>query len=237
MLKIEKLSAFYGHIEALRAVDLHVRAGKITTLLGANGAGKTTLLRTISGLVPARYGKIYYFGKEITNYRPEKLVKLGIAHVPEGRQIFGSLKVRENLELGAYLRYQRESSTSIKRDLGFVYGLFPVLKEREDQLAGTLSGGEQQMLAIGRALMTKPRLLMLDEPSMGLAPRLIRDIFACLHRLHEEGITILLVEQDVQIALNIADYGYILRTGKLVLEGEAHQLARDETIKEIYLGE
>ncbi len=237
MLKVEGLSSFYGHIEALRAVDLRVRAGDITTILGSNGAGKTTLLRTISGLVPARYGRILYFGKDITNLRPERMVKMGISHVPEGRQIFGDMTVRENLELGAYLRYRRDPSSAIKKDMDFVFKLFPILKERESQVAGTLSGGEQQMLAIGRALMSKPRLLLLDEPSNGLAPKVIRDIFACLQQLHQEGITILLVEQDVQIALNIADYGYILRAGKIVLEGTAEELSQNQTIKEIYLGE
>ncbi len=237
MLKVEGLSSFYGHIEALRAVDLHVRAGRITTILGSNGAGKTTLLRTISGLVPARHGRILYFGKDITNLHPEKMVKMGISHVPEGRQIFGDMTVRENLELGAYLRYRRDSTSAIKRDMEFVFDLFPVLREREGKVAGTLSGGEQQMLAIGRALMSKPRLLLLDEPSNGLAPKVIRDMFNCLQQLHREGITILLVEQDVQIALNIADYGYILRAGKMVLEGTAEELAQNQTIKEIYLGE
>jgi branched-chain amino acid transport system ATP-binding protein len=237
MLKIEQLSAFYGHIEALRALDLEITTGQIATLVGANGAGKSTLLRVISGLIPARYGHIYYVGKDVTNLSPDKLVKLGICQVPEGRQIFGSMRVRDNLEMGAYLRYRRESGSAIRADLEYVYDLFPILRERQDQEGGTLSGGEQQMLAIGRALMSKPNLLLLDEPSMGLAPKVIRDIFSCLQQLHERGITILLVEQDVQLALSVADYGYILRNGKLVLEGPAADLMKDDSIKEIYLGE
>ncbi len=236
MLKIEQLSAFYGHIEALRALDLEIITGQIATLVGANGAGKSTLLRVISGLVPARYGRISYVGKEVTNLNPDRLVRLGICHVPEGRQIFGSLRVRENLEMGAYLRYRRESGPAIRADLEYVYDLFPILKERQDQEGGTLSGGEQQMLAIGRALMSRPKLLLLDEPSMGLAPKVIRDIFSCLKQLQERGITILLVEQDVQLALTLADYGYVLRNGKLVLEGKAGDLLKDGSIKDIYLG-
>jgi branched-chain amino acid transport system ATP-binding protein len=237
MLEIQGLSAFYGHIEALRAVDMHVLSGKITTLIGANGAGKSTLLRVISGLIPSRYGKIIYVGKDVTNLSPDRLVKLGICQVPEGRQVFNIMSVRENLEMGAYLRYRRESSSDIRRSLDYVYELFPVLKEREGQEGGTLSGGEQQMLAIGRAIMSKPRLLLLDEPSMGLAPKVIRDIFNCLDQLHQAGLTILLVEQDVQLALRIADYGYVLRAGKLALEGDASDLLANDSIKEIYLGE
>lgn len=237
MLEIQGLSAFYGHIEALRAVDMQVLTGRITTLVGANGAGKSTLLRVISGLVPARYGKITYVGKDITNIRPDQLVRLGICQVPEGRQIFSTMTVRENLEMGAYVRYRQETASQIRKGLDSVFDLFPVLKERETQEGGTLSGGEQQMLAIGRALMSKPRLLLLDEPSMGLAPMVIRDIFERLDRLHKEGLTILLVEQDVQLALRSADYGYVLRAGKLALEGETAELLANDSIKDIYLGE
>lgn len=237
MLVIKNLSAFYGNIEALRAVDLWVRTGKITTIIGANGAGKTTLLRAISGLIPTRYGEILYFGKDIANLEPYRIVKLGISHVPEGRQVFGTMTVEENLELGAYLRSRRRQAAEIKGDLDFVLEVFPALKDRKSQLAGTLSGGEQQMLAIGRGLMSRPRLLLLDEPSMGLAPLVIKDIFACLKRLHEEGLTILLVEQDAQIALSLSDYAYVMRAGKVRLEGESVELLESDDIRRIYLGD
>jgi len=237
MLEVKNLSAFYGNIEALRAIDIWVRAGSITTIIGANGAGKTTLLRTISGLIPTRYGEIRYVGQDITHLEPHKIVKMGISQVPEGRQVFATMNVEENLELGAYLRTRRGHSKELKDDLSSVYDVFPVLGERKGQLAGTLSGGEQQMLAMGRALMSKPRLLLLDEPSMGLAPLVIKDIFTCLKRLHEEGLTILLVEQDAQIALSVSDYGYVMRAGKVRLEGDADELMQSEEIKGIYLGE
>jgi branched-chain amino acid transport system ATP-binding protein len=237
MLDIKNLSAFYGSIEALRAIDLWARAGRITTIIGANGAGKTTLLRAISGLIPTRYGEIRYVGQNITNLEPYKIVKMGVSHVPEGRQVFASMSVEENLELGAYLRYSRRRAREIRGDLGFVYDVFPVLGDRKSQMAGTLSGGEQQMLAIGRALMSKPRLLLLDEPSMGLAPLVIKGIFTCLKRLHEEGLTILLVEQDAQIALSVSDYGYVMRAGKVRLEGDAKELLESDEIRRIYLGE
>lgn len=236
MLEVKNVSAFYGNIEALRAIDLWARAGRITTIIGANGAGKTTLLRAISGLIPTRYGEIRYVGQDITNLEPHKIVKMGISHIPEGRQVFATMGVEENLELGAYLR-PRRLRKEIREDLSFVYDIFPVLGERKGQVAGTLSGGEQQMLAIARALMSKPRLLLLDEPSMGLAPLVIKDIFTCLKRLHEEGLTILLVEQDAQIALSVSDYGYVMRAGKVRLEGEARELLQSEEIKRIYLGE
>jgi branched-chain amino acid transport system ATP-binding protein len=237
LLEVKNLSAFYGNIEALRAIDLWARAGKITTIIGANGAGKTTLLRAISGLIPTRYGEIRYVGQDITNLEPHRIVKMGISHVPEGRQVFSTMSVEENLELGAYSRSRRIGSGEIREDLGFVYEVFPILGERKGQASGTLSGGEQQMLAMGRALMAKPRLLLLDEPSMGLAPLVIRDIFSCLRRLHEEGLTILLVEQDAQIALSVSDYGYVMRAGKVRLEGSAEDLMDSEEIKRIYLGE
>jgi len=236
LLEVKNLSAFYGNIEALRAIDLWARAGRITTIIGANGAGKTTLLRAISGLIPTRYGEIRYVGQDITNLEPHRIVKMGISHVPEGRQVFATMSVEENLELGAYLR-SRSLRKEIRSDLSFVYDVFPVLGERKGQSAGTLSGGEQQMLAIGRALMSKPRMLLLDEPSMGLAPLVIRDIFSCLRRLHEEGLTILLVEQDAKIALSVSDYGYVMRAGKVRLEGDSQDLMRSEEIKGIYLGE
>lgn len=237
MLEISNLSAFYGNIEALRAVDIWVRAGRITTIIGANGAGKTTLLRAISGLIPTRYGEIRYVGTNIANLDPHRIVRMGISHVPEGRQVFASMTVEENLMLGAYLRSRRRHAQEVKQDLDFVRDLFPGLASRMHQQAGTLSGGEQQMLAIGRALMSRPRILLLDEPSMGLAPLVINDIFACLKRLHEEGLTILLVEQDAQIALSFSHYGYVMRAGKIRLEGEASELLRSEDIRHIYLGE
>jgi len=237
LLEVKNLSAFYGNIEALRAIDLWARAGKITTIIGANGAGKTTLLRAISGLIPTRYGEIRYVGQDVTNFEPHRIVKMGISHVPEGRQVFSTMSVEENLELGAYSRSRRMRSGEIRGDLDFVYEVFPILGERKKQSAGTLSGGEQQMLAMGRALMAKPRLLLLDEPSMGLAPLVIRDIFTCLKRLHEEGLTILLVEQDAQIALSVSDYGYVMRAGKVRLEGSADELMDSDEIKSIYLGE
>jgi len=237
LLVINNLSAFYGNIEALRAIDLWVRTGKITTIIGANGAGKTTLLRAVSGLIPTRYGEILYFGKDIANLEPHKIVKIGISHVPEGRQVFSTMSVQENLELGAYARANRRNAKEIRGDIDFVIDVFPDLKDRKSQLAGTLSGGEQQMLAIGRGLMSRPKLLLLDEPSMGLAPKVITSIFTCLKRLHDEGLTILLVEQDAQIALSLADIGYVMRAGKVRLEGEAHELLQSDEIKSIYLGE
>ncbi|OFW55979.1 MAG: branched-chain amino acid ABC transporter ATP-binding protein [Candidatus Solincola sediminis] len=238
MLEVKNLSAFYGNIEALRAADLRARTGKITTIIGANGAGKTTLLRAISGLIPTRYGEIRYFGKDIANSEPHAIVKMGISHVPEGRQVFGSMSVEENLQLGAYTRSRRgDKAKEIQKDLDFAYSVFPVLSERRAQYAGTLSGGEQQMLAIGRGLMSSPRLLLLDEPSMGLAPLVIKDIFTCLRRLHEEGLTILLVEQDAQIALSVSDVGYVMRAGKVRLEGDARELLQSDEIQRIYLGE
>ncbi len=235
MLRVEKLSTFYGNIQALRDITISARRGNITTIIGANGAGKTTLLRTISGLNKARHGLVIYEDRDITNMPASKTVHIGISLVPQGRQVFGDMTVAENLGLGAYVRRRRERS-EIKQDLDMVYELFPVLYERKQQTAGTLSGGEQQMLAVGRALMSRPRLLLLDEPSMGLAPKVIQSIFRTLHRLHEQGITIMLVEQDAKIALETADYGYVMRTGKVALEGEASQLLENEEVKRIYLG-
>lgn len=235
MLRVEKLSTFYGNIQALRDITIRARRGNITTIIGANGAGKTTLLRTISGLNKARHGLVIYEDRDITNMPASKTVHLGISLVPQGRQVFGDMTVAENLGLGAYVR-RRGDRSEIKQDLDMVYELFPVLYNRKQQTAGTLSGGEQQMLAVGRALMSRPRLLLLDEPSMGLAPKVIQSIFRTLHRLHEQGLTILLVEQDAKIALETADYGYVMRTGKVALEGEASQLLENEEVKRIYLG-
>ena len=235
MLRVEKLSTFYGNIQALRDITIRARRGNITTIIGANGAGKTTLLRTISGLNKARHGLVIYEDRDITNTPASKTVHIGISLVPQGRQVFGDMTVAENLGLGAYVR-RRGDRSEIKQDLDMVYELFPVLYNRKQQTAGTLSGGEQQMLAVGRALMSRPRLLLLDEPSMGLAPKVIQSIFRTLHRLHEQGLTILLVEQDAKIALETADYGYVMRTGKVALEGEASQLLENEEVKRIYLG-
>ena len=235
MLRVEKLSTFYGNIQALRDITIRARRGNITTIIGANGAGKTTLLRTISGLNKARHGLVIYEDRDITNMPASKTVHIGISLVPQGRQVFGDMTVAENLGLGAYVR-RRGDRSEIKQDLDMVYELFPVLYNRKQQTAGTLSGGEQQMLAVGRALMSRPRLLLLDEPSMGLAPKVIQSIFRTLHRLHEQGLTILLVEQDAKIALETADYGYVMRTGKVALEGEASQLLENEEVKRIYLG-
>lgn len=235
MLRVEKLSTFYGNIQALRDITIRARRGNITTIIGANGAGKTTLLRTISGLNKARHGLVIYEDRDITNTPASKTVHIGISLVPQGRQVFGDMTVAENLGLGAYVR-RRGDRSEIKQDLDMVYELFPVLYNRKQQTAGTLSGGEQQMLAVGRALMSRPRLLLLDEPSMGLAPKVIQSIFRTLHRLHEQGLTILLVEQDAKIALETADYGYVMRTGKVALEGETSQLLENEEVKRIYLG-
>lgn len=234
MLHVEKLSTFYGNIQALRDVTIRVRRGSITTIIGANGAGKTTLLRTVSGLNKARHGLVIYEDRDITNLQPSKIVNIGISQVPQGRQVFGDMTVAENLELGAYVR--RHDRSEVKQERNMVYELFPILAEREKQMAGTLSGGEQQMLAVGRAMMSRPKLLLLDEPSMGLAPKVIQSIFKTLHGLHEQGLTILLVEQDAKIALETADYGYVMRTGKVALEGEAARLLENEEVKKIYLG-
>jgi len=236
MLEIRNLSAFYGRVEALRALDMDVRSGSITTIIGANGAGKSTLLRAISGLIPTRHGIISFFGKDVTNLHASQIVGLGISQAPEGRQVFGPLTVLENLKLGSFKRAGKTPASEIESDLDKVYDLFPILKERTGQAAGTLSGGEQQMLAIGRALMAKPRLLLLDEPSMGLAPKVIQEIFAVLADLHREGLTILLVEQDAKIALKMSDYGYVLKAGKVALQDESCKLLENEQVQRIYLG-
>jgi branched-chain amino acid transport system ATP-binding protein len=235
MLRVEKLSTFYGSIQVLRDVNIRVRRGSITTIIGANGAGKTTLLRTISGLNRARHGLIIYEDRDITGMAPGKIVHAGISQVPQGRQVFGEMTVGENLELGSYVR-RRGHKSQVKEDLAMVFELFPILDERKKQRAGTLSGGEQQMLAVGRALMSHPNLLLLDEPSMGLAPKVIQSIFKTLSRLQVQGMTILLVEQDAKIALEAADYGYVIRTGKVALEGEAERLLENEEVRKIYLG-
>jgi branched-chain amino acid transport system ATP-binding protein len=236
LLQLEKISASYGRVQVLREVSLEVREGEIVTIIGPNGAGKTTLLRTISGLVTKTSGRIYFNGYEVSKIVPEKLPALGLAHVPEGRQLFPSLTVYENLQLGAYVRYRKRQASEIKNDFEFIFSLFPSLANRLKQVAGTLSGGEQQMLAIARALMAKPKLLLLDEPSMGLAPKIIQKIFATLAELRRKGVTILLVEQDAGVALKIADRGYVLQTGSIVMQGTGDALLANPEIKAIYFG-
>jgi branched-chain amino acid transport system ATP-binding protein len=213
-----------------------VKPGEVVTLIGANGAGKSTILNCISRLIPCREGEIFFQGQKINGQPPEAVVRLGICQVPEGRQIFQPLTVLENLELGAYLRYGKRNRGSIQQDMDMVFSLFPVLAERLQQVSGTLSGGEQQMLAIGRALMSRPKLLLLDEPSMGLAPRVVVDIFHTVVKLRQEGLTILIVEQNARAALRIADRGYVLETGKIILQGSASELLEDHDVKRAYLG-
>jgi branched-chain amino acid transport system ATP-binding protein len=232
MLVVEGLHAGYGHVPVLRGVDLHVAAGEIVTLVGANGAGKSTLLKTIVGLVHASSGCVRYEGDDITRTVPERVVRSGLALVPEGRMLFGPLTVEENLKLGAFARRGAPDPEDYER----VFALFPVLRERLGQTASTLSGGEQQMLAIGRALMSRPRLLLLDEPSLGLAPKVIAEIFGTLDRLRTDGLTVLLVEQDVKIALRHADRGYVMRTGAIAHSGSAKELLADDHVRHIYLG-
>ncbi len=233
MLRLEGVSAAYGRIQALRDVSLEVPAGSIVALLGANGAGKTTTLRVISGLLRPTAGAVYFEGRRIDRLPAEAIVRLGVAHVPEGRQVFAELTVGENLTLGAYARRDRRN---IPADLERVFALFPVLRERRKQLAGTLSGGEQQMLAIGRALMARPRLLLLDEPSLGLAPMVVREIFRTIRQINAEGTTILLVEQDASRALQVARTAYVLQTGQVVLSGPAAELRQNEAVRRSYLG-
>jgi len=215
MLRLEAVSTYYGELHALSKVSIKVLQGEIVALVGSNGAGKTTLLKTISGILTPREGYILFQGRDISNMSPQKRVEIGICQVPEGRHVFPTLSVQDNLRMGAYRRYYRNSKNKIEKDFEFVYGLFPILKERRKQIGGTLSGGEQQMLSIGRALMSKPNLLLLDEPSMGLAPLLIKAIFKVLRQLKGEGLTLLLVEQNIEISLSIADRGYVLRTGEV----------------------
>jgi branched-chain amino acid transport system ATP-binding protein len=236
VLRIENLSTFYGTVQALRRVSLEVEEAEIVTIIGANGAGKTTLLRTISGLIGPREGAITFLGEKICGLSPERIVRRGISQVSEGRQIFPSMTVAENLHLGAYTRFGRDNRKKIGDDLDFVCNLFPILRERYHNLAGTLSGGEQQMLAIGRALMAKPKVLLLDEPSMGLAPMVIQDIFKVLRNLNQQGLTILLVEQDVKVALSIANRGYALQTGEIVLHDTGRNLINNTEVQAIYFG-
>ena len=232
MLKVNDINVYYGAIHAIKDITFEVNDGEIVTLIGANGAGKSTTLQTISGLLHSKTGSISFLGKNIMGVPPHKVVSHGLAHVPEGRRVFLQMSVEENLEMGAYTRPKGEIAAS----LADVYERFPRLKERRRQVAGTLSGGEQQMLAMGRALMSKPRLLMLDEPSMGLAPILVEQIFDIIRELNAAGTTILLVEQNAQMALSIAHRGYVLETGKIVATGTGQQLLEDESVKKAYLG-
>ncbi|HWC03576.1 MAG TPA: ABC transporter ATP-binding protein [Methylomirabilota bacterium] len=236
MLEIESLSLAYGAIQAVRGVTLHVPRGSIVALIGANGAGKTTLLRGISGLLRPASGRIVFEGKDIGGRPPEEIVRLGISHAPEGRQNFPVLTVQDNLLIGAYPVYRRQGKAEVQADLARVYSLFPVLRDRQRQPAGTLSGGEQQMLAIGRVLMARPRLALLDEPSMGLAPLVVRQILAQIRRLPETGATVLLVEQNARSALAIADRGYVIEAGRVVLTGTGEELRRDPRVRAAYLG-
>jgi branched-chain amino acid transport system ATP-binding protein len=233
MLEVRDLHVYYGEIHALKGISFTVRQGEIVTLLGNNGAGKTTTLRTLSGLLAARGGDVQLEGTSLLGIAPHDVVRKGITHVPEGRRIFNRLTVVENLEMGAYTR----GDADIDQDMEHVFTVFPRLKERRAQIAGTLSGGEQQMLAIGRALMARPRLLLLDEPSMGLAPVLVEQIFETVLTINRQGVTILLVEQNAAMALSIAERGYVLETGRLALEGRARELADNPEVRRAYLGE
>ena len=235
MLKIRNLEAGYGKLRVLKRISMHVDAGEIVTIIGANGAGKTTLLHTITGLVKANSGEIFFRDRNLCKIAPEKIVAAGCSLVPEGRQVFSTMTVQENLILGGYVLAKKEKG-SIEQEIKRVYELFPVLKEREKQLAGTLSGGEQQMLAMGRALMAKPSLIMMDEPSTGLAPLIVKSIFQVILRLREEGNTVLLVEQNAKAALGIADRGYVLETGKIILQGISEDLLQNRDVQRAYLG-
>ncbi|WP_042462872.1 ABC transporter ATP-binding protein [Neobacillus dielmonensis] len=233
MLKVNDINVFYGNIQALKGVSLEVKEGEIVTLIGANGAGKSTLLKTLSGLLKPKTGTIEYMGKVVSGKVPQAIVKAGISHVPEGRRVFSNMSVEENLELGAFTR---KNSREIREDLAKVYELFPRLLERRKQLSGTLSGGEQQMLAMGRAIMAKPKLLLLDEPSMGLAPLMVKQIFNIIEQINKAGTTVLLVEQNANMALSVADRAYVIETGRIGLNGTAAELQASEDIKKAYLG-
>ncbi|MDI3256255.1 MAG: ABC transporter ATP-binding protein [Kyrpidia sp.] len=233
MLNVRDLNVYYGVIHALKNISLTVGPGEIVTLIGANGAGKTTLLRTISGLITPRSGDVQFEGRSVIKTPAKEIVRLGISQVPEGRRVFATMSVEENLEMGAYLR---KDKAGVQKDLEMVYSRFPRLQERRKQLAGTLSGGEQQMLAIGRALMARPRLLLLDEPSMGLAPILVQEIFQIIGEINRAGTTILLVEQNAHMALSVANRAYVLETGQIKLSGSSAELAQSEEVKKAYLG-
>jgi len=233
LLSVNDISVYYGSIHAIKGVSFEVNEGEVVTLIGANGAGKSTTLNTVSGLLRAKTGSVFFDEQDIGNVAPHNIVKMGMAHCPEGRRVFSQMTVEENLQMGGFTR----SSSEIPQSLEEVYEQFPRLKERRRQIAGTLSGGEQQMLAMGRALMSNPKLLLLDEPSMGLAPILVAQIFEIIEQLHKAGKTILLVEQNAQMALSIATRGYVLETGKVVLSGNGHELLENDAVKKAYLGE
>lgn len=233
LLEFNNIVSAYGNIHALRNVSFNVEEGQVVSLIGANGAGKTTTMRTITGLLKPLEGQILFNGEDITGLPAHQLVSKGISLVPEGRQIIEGLTVRENLEMGAY---QRKDKVGIKEDIDRICKIFPILEERRDQLGGTLSGGQQQMLAIGRSLMSEPKLLLLDEPSMGLAPLVVREIFEIVKRINEQGTTVLLVEQNANKALEVADYAYVLETGSMVFEGPAQEIMKNPRVKEAYLG-
>lgn len=233
LLELNDINVYYGAIHALKGISLTVEEGQIVSLIGSNGAGKTTTLRTISGLLCSKTGSITFMGKPIQQESAESIVRLGISHCPEGRRVFADMSVQENLEMGAFTRKDKKEAA---QTMEMVYEHFPRLKERMKQMAGTLSGGEQQMLAMGRALMSKPKLLLLDEPSMGLAPILVKEIFQMVKEIHEMGTTVLLVEQNARMALAISDYAYVLETGHISLQGEAQSLAESEEVRKVYLG-
>ena len=235
LLQIKDLHTYYGHVHALKGLDLEVEEGEIVSLIGANGAGKTTTLRTISGLISPREGSVYFDDENITETPAHRIVEAGISHAPEGREIFSTLTVNENLNMGAYVL--GGDTDTIEKNRRRVFDLFPRLEERKNQLGGTLSGGEQQMLTIGRALMARPRIVMLDEPSLGLAPMLVKAIFNTIREINGRGVTVLLVEQNARAALKVADRAYVLETGRIVLSGSAKELLRDERVRKAYLGE
>ena len=236
MLTIRNLKSYYGRMQALKGVSLHVEEGEVVSLIGANGAGKTTLLNSIVGLVSSRTGQILFSDTDIIQRNPRQIIRMGVSLVPEGRQLFAPLTVMENLILGAYQRYRKDKKSEIKSDLEKVFVLFPILKERKSQIAGTLSGGEQQMLAIGRSLMARPKLILMDEPSMGLAPLVTTQIFQIISELHKQGTTILLVEQNAEAALRISSRAYVIETGRVVLQGMSQELLHNQEVRRAYLG-
>ncbi len=233
MLEVKDLEVYYGMIQAIKGVSFEVNQGEVIALIGANGAGKTTILHTITGLIQPKQGSVVFEGTDITKVPGHKIVSMGMAHVPEGRRVFANLSVYQNLKMGAYIQ---KDKNEIAKNLEMIYKHFPRLEERKNQMAGTLSGGEQQMLAMGRALMSSPKMILMDEPSMGLSPLLVKEVFSIIEFCHESGITILLVEQNAKMALGIADRAYVLETGKITLTGDAKELMEDENVKKAYLG-